>query len=95
MRFMTEVDEKLDAHSYPTTTEELIDAHGELEINCPNGTETFGDAFGRVESTTFETAEEARLTAYSAVGDAAIGRKHYSDRDPTALGVDGHEHVSL
>lgn len=48
-----------------------------------------------MESTTFETAEEARLTTYSAVSEGAIGRKHYSDRDPTALGVDGHEQVSL
>lgn len=95
MRFMTEVDERLDAHSYPATTDELIDAHGGLEIDLPNGTETFGDAFGRIGSMTFETAEDARLTAYSAVGDGAIGRKHYSDRDPTALGEDGHERVSF
>jgi hypothetical protein len=95
MRFMTDIDERLDAHSYPATTDELIETHGDLEIALPNGTETFGDALSRVESTTFETAEEARLTAYSAVGEGAIGRKHYSDRDPTALGVDGHEPVSL
>jgi hypothetical protein len=95
MRFMTEVDERLDAHSYPATTEELIDAHGDLEIELPDGTETFGDAFGRVGATTFETPEAARLTAYSAVGDGAIGRKHYSDRDPSALGENGHEQLSL
>ncbi|WP_049998172.1 DUF5789 family protein [Halococcus sediminicola] len=95
MRFMTDIDERLDAHSYPATTGELIDAHGDLELALPNGTETLGDALGRVESTTFETAEEARLTAYSALGEEAIGRKHYSDRDPTALGVEGHEPVSL
>ena len=95
MRFMTEVNERLDVHSYPATTEELITASGTLEIELPNGSETFGDVFGRVESTTFETPEEARLTAYSAVGDGAIGRKFYSDRGPTTLGVDSHEQVSL
>ena len=95
MRFMTEVDERLDTHSYPATTEELIDAYGDLEIEFPEGTETFGEAFGRVGSTTFETAEDARLAAYSAVGDGAIGRKYYSDRDPSALGEDGHDRVSL
>ncbi len=95
MRFMTEVDERLAAHSYPTTTEELIDAYGSLKIELPNGTETFGDAFDRIGSTTFETAEEARLTAYSAVGDGAIGRKYYSDRDPTTLGETGHDRVSF
>jgi hypothetical protein len=95
MRFMTDIDERLDAHSYPATADELIDAHGDLELALPNGSETFGDALARVESSTFESPEEARLTAYSAVGEAAIGRKHYSDRDPTALGVEGHEQVSL
>lgn len=95
MQFMADIDERLDAHSYPVTADELIDAYGDLELALPNGSETFGDALSRVESTTFETAEEARLTAYSAVSEGAIGRKHYSDRDPTALGVDGHEQVSL
>ncbi|GAA0476154.1 DUF2795 domain-containing protein [Halococcus dombrowskii] len=95
MQFMTDVDERLDAHSYPITTDELITAHGDLEISLPNGSETFGDALSRVEPMTFESAEEARLTTYSAIGEGAIGRKNYSDRDPTALGVEGHEPVSL
>ena len=95
MRFMNGADERLGAHSYPTTTADLIETHGDLEIAFPNGTETLGDVFGRVDESTFETAEEARLMLYSALGDAAIGRKFYSDRDPTALGEDGHEQVSL
>jgi hypothetical protein len=77
------------------TTEELIDAYGDIEIEFPNGGETFGDAFGRVGAMTFETAEAARLTAHSVVGDGAIGRKHYSDRDPSVLGENGHEQVSF
>lgn len=95
MRFMTELDERLDAHSYPTTTEELVSAHGEVEIDLPDGTETVRDTFERIGPTTFETAEAARLTAYSAVGDDAIGRKHYSDRDPSAIGEDGHDQISF
>lgn len=95
MQFMMDVDERLDAHSYPVTTDELIAAHGDLEIALPNGSESLGDALSRVEPMTFESPDEARLTAYSAVGEGAIGRKHYSDRDPTALGVTGHEPVSL
>lgn len=95
MRFMTEVTERIDAHSFPATTQELIDAYGTIEIDLPNGSETFGDTMGPFESQTFETAEDARLTAYSALGEAAIGRKGYSDRDPTALGEDGHEQMSL
>lgn len=95
MRFMNGADERLGAHSYPTTTADLIETHGDLEIAFPNGTETLGDVFGRVDESTFETAEEARLMLYSALGDAAIGRKFYSDRDPTRLDEDGPEPVSL
>lgn len=95
MRFMNDVDDRLGAHSYPATTGELIDAHGDMEIDLPNGTETLGEVFGRLDSSTFETPEEARLMAYSAVGDAAIGRKFYSDRDPTLLSEEGHDRVSL
>ena len=95
MQCMIEVEDRLDAHSYPATTDELIDAYGGLELHLPNGTETFGDALGRIGSDTIESAEAARLVAYSAVDDAAIGRKGYSDRDPTAPGETGHDHVSL
>jgi hypothetical protein len=95
MRLTTDIDERLDAHSYPATSDELIATHGDLELALSDGTETLGDALSRVGSTTFETSEDARLVAYSALGEGAIGRKHYSDRDPTALGVDGHEPVSL
>jgi hypothetical protein len=35
------------------------------------------------------------LTAYGALGEAAIGRKGYSDRDATCPGEDGHQQVSL
>ena len=95
MQCMIDVEDRLDAHSYPATTDELIDAYGGIELLLPNGTETFGDALGRIGSHTVESADAARLVAYSAVGDAAIGRKGYSDRDPTAPGETGHDQVSL
>ena len=95
MRYMTEVDERLDAHSFPATSEELIDAYGSIELAFPDGTETFGEALSRLESETYETVEGARLAAYSALSEEAIGRKGYSDRDPTNLGEDGHDEVSF
>lgn len=95
MKFMANVAEKFDAHSYPATTEELIDAYGEMELDHPNGTETLGDVLARLGSETFECSEDARFAAYSAVGADAVGRKHYSDRDPTALGEDGPDPLSF
>jgi hypothetical protein len=85
MRFMADVSEKLDAHSYPATTTELVEAYGELEFDTEDG-ESFGDVMGRLGEETFEDSEGARLAALSAVGEGAIGRKGYSDRDAPTVG---------
>ncbi|WP_254766364.1 DUF5789 family protein [Salinilacihabitans rarus] len=76
----------IDAHEYPATTEDLIEAYGDRTLELPNGSETIGDALARLDGETFESSEEARLAVYSAVSRKAIGRFGYSDRDPTPLG---------
>ncbi|MFB6309389.1 MAG: DUF2795 domain-containing protein [Haloarculaceae archaeon] len=95
MRMLDTADDAFDTQSYPTTTEALIDAVGDVELQLPNGTETVGDALSRLDSETFETAEQARTATYSAVSSKAIGRKNYSDRDPVCPGEDGPEEVSF
>ncbi|CAI48451.2 uncharacterized protein NP_0720A [Natronomonas pharaonis DSM 2160] len=95
MRLLANVEERIDAHSYPATTEELVEEYGDLELELPNGEETFGDALGRLGETTFEDAEDARLAAYSAVSSNAIGRQNYSDRDAPSIGENGPEQVSF
>lgn len=71
---------------YPATTEELIESHGDRTIELPNGTETVGDALARIDTETFETADDVHLTLQCALSQKAIGRFGYSDRDPTPLG---------
>lgn len=95
MRLLANVDEKIDAHSFPATTEELVAAYGDLELELPNGEETFGEALGRLGETTFEDADDARQAAYSVVSSDAIGRANYSDRDAPAIGEDGPEQLSF
>lgn len=95
MRLLTNVDEKIDAHSYPATSEELIAEYGDLELELPNGEDTFGEALGRLGDTTFENAEDARLATYSAVSKGAIGRQNYSDRDAPAIGENAPDQVSF
>ena len=95
MQLFTDANERLDAHSYPATTSELIEAHGDVELALPNGTETLGTALSRLDNETFVDAESARLATYSAVSDKAIGRKYYSDRDPFAPGEDGPDPLSF
>lgn len=95
MRFMADVGDRMDAHSYPATTEELIEAYGDMELDLPDGSETLADALGRLGNETFERPEDARFAAYSAVSAEAVGRQGYSDRDPTAPGEDGPDQVSF
>lgn len=95
MRLMGQAAEKIDAHSYPATTEELVEAYGELELELAGGSETFGDTIERLGEQTFENPEEVRLTTYSAVSEDAVGRQNYSDRDAPGLGENGHDQVSF
>ena len=95
MRLFTDANEKLDTHSYPATTEDIIGEYGDLTLDLPNGSETVGEALGSLGQETFRSAEEARLALYSSVSSKAIGRKFYSDRDPTSVGENGPEQVSF
>ena len=95
MRLLSNVDDEIAAHSFPATAEELVAEYGDLELELPNGRETFGEALGRLGETTFEDAEDARLAAYSAVSREAIGRANYSDRDAPSIGEDGPEQLSF
>jgi hypothetical protein len=95
MTMWTDAVEAFDAQQYPMTAEELIEEEGDLTLELPNGTETLEEALSRSAPETFETAEDARLTAYACVSGKAIGRKGYSDRDPICMGEDGPEEVSF
>lgn len=95
MRAFAAANDRIDTHSFPATTEELIVEYGDVELDLPNGQETFGDALGRLGETTFESAEDVRLAAYSAVSKDAIGRQNYSDRDAPSIGENSPEPVSF
>lgn len=95
MRQLAEMDARLEAHEYPATSEELIAEYGDTELELQNGTETLGDALGRLCETTFEDSEDARLAMYSVISKDAIGRANYSDRDAPAVGESGPEPVSF
>lgn len=95
MNLASVLEERFEAQQFPTTTGELVDAHGDVELRLPNGAVTLEEALAHLPNETLETPEEARLTTYGAFGEDAIGRKSYSDRDPTALGENGPEPQSL
>lgn len=95
MRLLANAEEKLDTHSFPATTAEVIAEYGEVELDLPNGSETLGDALSRLGDETFPDAESAKTAARSAVSEKAIGRKGYSDRDSPAVGEDGPDQLSF
>lgn len=95
MRSIRAATEALSEHSYPATTDALVEAYGDLVLEHPSGTETLGEALSRVGPETYESADDAQLATMSAVGAGAIGRKGYSDRDPVPIGGDGPDQVSF
>ncbi|MFB6142625.1 MAG: DUF2795 domain-containing protein [Halorientalis sp.] len=95
MRLLSGVDEELGAHEYPATTEEVVEEYGHLELELPNGAERLRDVLDRLDSETFESAAELRTSMLNGLSADAIGRKGYSDRDPAAVGEDGHDQVSF
>jgi len=85
---------ELQAHDYPTTTDELLDAYGDHELDLPSGTETLGEILGaQTSDQRFGSPEEVRQAIFNMVGVEAVGRRDYSDRagarrDPTEEGGD-------
>ncbi len=85
----------IDALEFPITTDEIIAAHGDHELELQRGTEQVGEILERLGTEKFDSPEDVRLSVRSAVGHKAIGRRFYSDRDPTALGESGPTPLSL
>ena len=95
MRLVSDAEDSFETHTFPSTTDELIEAYGEMEIELPNGANTLGEVLSRLPDERYESSEEALEAAYSMLGEEAIGRKGYSDRDPLAPGERQSEPLSL
>jgi len=79
--------ERINAESYPVTTEELIAKHGDHEIEHQGGTERLREVLERTESEVHYTPDDVVFSIYSGVSGDAVGRRGYCDRDPTPPGV--------
>jgi len=87
---------RINEAEYPLTTDELVDELEHAELDLQNGTEAVSEILERDGEQTYETPEDARLALYNGVSSKAIGRKGYSDRDPTTPGSQyGHEQLSF
>ncbi|EMA51972.1 DUF5789 family protein [Halococcus salifodinae] len=77
---------RIDNHSYPATSTDLIEDYGDYEVELPDGTQTLENLFEPLQGEEFDSAEDARQAVLNMVDDRAIGRKGYSDRSPPAPG---------
>ncbi|WP_192928046.1 DUF5789 family protein [Halococcus salsus] len=74
--------------NYPVNHDDLLRQHGDAELHLPTGTTTLREVLGTLqdEDHTYRDEEELKTMIVNTVGDGAIGRKNYSDRDPPGLG---------
>lgn len=82
----TDTNESLAAERYPLTTDELVDRYGDQTLELQNGSESLADVLSRTGDETYHSPEDVRLALYNGVSHRAVGRRFYSDRDPTPPG---------
>lgn len=80
-----ELDDELDAVDYPVSLSELLDAHGDAELDLKGEKRSLAELLAPLESDTFESADEVRQSVLNMVDSEAIGRERYTDRGVGAL----------
>ncbi|RRJ33783.1 DUF5789 family protein [Halocatena pleomorpha] len=71
--------------SYPMTVEELVDEHGDHEVNRTNAEPiTIDELFDPMGETTFESPSEVRQMILNLMPKESVGREGYSDRGGSA-----------
>lgn len=55
-----ELDDALESHDYPTTTDELIVTYGDYEIETDEGWASLEELFGTIGNETYRSAENVR-----------------------------------
>lgn len=77
-----DLEDQLEAHDYPATTEEIVDEFGDEAVSYADGSETVASLLEPL-SETYDSADEVRQSIFNMVGEGAIGRKGYTDRGGT------------
>ena len=55
-----DLDEALETHDYPTTTDELVAAYGDYEIETQGGTESLEEVLASTDNQTYDSADDVR-----------------------------------
>lgn len=78
----------LDDETYPLSNPELLEAYGDREIEHSNGTVSLREVLESLDDETYDSSDEIQQTVLNMVGEQAIGRKEYSDRESNDTGTD-------
>jgi|GEM_PF-85729 hypothetical protein len=81
-----DLDDELDEMEYPVEAEELLDDYGSETLEFEEGSATLEELLEPMGSQSFESKNSVQQAVLTMVGDEAIGRKNYSDRDPPTTG---------
>ena len=88
-----EFEETIEEIDYPIDHDELIEQHGDEELELSEETTTLEEILAPLQDNEQTYQDEGSLEnmIMNMVGDEAIGRKNYSDRTPPAVGEDRQE----
>ena len=76
------LDDALEAHDFPTTGRELIEDCGDHRVEHQRGSKRFGDLFEPLAEETYDSPGAVHQAVLGVIGEEAVGREGYSDRDP-------------
>lgn len=54
------LDEALETHDYPTTTDELIAAYGDYEVETQGGSKSINEVLAPIDNETYDSAVDVR-----------------------------------
>lgn len=86
-----ELREKIDAHEYPATSQELVEEYGHYELELQDGTQSFEEILEPFGEESYQSADSVRQAVFSMVGDEAVGRVGYTDRGTSTTGTSEEE----
>jgi hypothetical protein len=55
-----DLDAALDTHDYPTTTDELIEAYGDYEVETQGGSTSIGEVLAPIDNEAYDSAVDVR-----------------------------------
>lgn len=92
-----EFEETMENLDYPIDNDELLDQHGDAELELPDGTATLSEVLDPLQDDeqTYESEEDLETMIMNMVGDDAVGREGYSDRGDEAQQAEDDEQESF